>query len=259
MLRGRLHASAGGSSGSQGPIAAGRGKTERLRSFGREVWAPYLADTLLRVFASASVSGQLGRFTRPMFDYTAGSVCTQSPYQSLQRNCSSTRGWFQLYVLSVWHQFVCQRMLIWGPDGQSRNMIESSENAKAGSGMLDVRSLSVKCTLQLNFCQTCWQVRVDLGLTSPQAQWLSRGGSGMNSHGSSDASGPDTAFSDSPFKHRFALPWQSLCETLSGPNSSLPNVHSMVCASIPLDMHVRVWALCTLQFLALCLDLKDIP
>ncbi len=62
------------------------GWAERLRSFGREVWAPYLADTLLRVFASASISGQLGRFTRPMFDYTAGSVRTQvsmSPFLSI--------------------------------------------------------------------------------------------------------------------------------------------------------------------------------
>lgn len=55
-------------------MSAGRGRAERLRSFGRETWAPYLADTLLRVFASASVSGQLGRFTRPFLDYTAGSV-----------------------------------------------------------------------------------------------------------------------------------------------------------------------------------------
>ncbi|CAL8462881.1 g2415 [Coccomyxa elongata] len=126
---------AGGSRGSQGPIAAGRGRAESLRSFGREVWAPYLADTLLRVFASASISGQLGRFTRPMFDYTAGSV------------------------------------------------------------------------------------RVDLGLTSPQAQWLSCGGSSMSTHGSSGASGADpadTGFSDSPFKHRaFALEGRGIWHALS--------------------------------------------
>ncbi|BDA48124.1 hypothetical protein COCOBI_11-3820 [Coccomyxa sp. Obi] len=124
----------GGSRGGQGPTAAGRGRAERLRSFGREVWAPYLADTLLRVFASASISGQIGRFTRPMFDYTAGSV------------------------------------------------------------------------------------RVDLGLTSPQAQWLSRGGSSMSSHGS-DASGADpanTSFLDSPFKHRaFALEGRGIWHALS--------------------------------------------
>ena len=64
----------GGGRGRLGPVSAGRGRAERLRSFGRETWAPYLADTLLRVFASASVSGQLGRFTRPFLDYTAGSV-----------------------------------------------------------------------------------------------------------------------------------------------------------------------------------------
>lgn len=84
-----LHASAGGSRGSQGPIAAGRGRAERLRSFGREVWAPYLADTLLRVFASASISGQIGRFTRPMFDYTAGSVRTQTYINLSERHGSS--------------------------------------------------------------------------------------------------------------------------------------------------------------------------
>jgi hypothetical protein len=49
-------------------------------------------------------------------------------------------------------------------------------------------------------------VRVDLGLTSPQAQWLSRGGSSMSmSAQGSDAGGADPAGSgllDSPFKHR---------------------------------------------------------
>eukprot|EP00887_Chlorella_sp_A99_P007649 scaffold20.g7649.t1 len=35
---------------------------------------PYLKDTSLRVFASASVSGQIGRFTRPFLDYTAASL-----------------------------------------------------------------------------------------------------------------------------------------------------------------------------------------
>jgi hypothetical protein len=64
-------------------VSAGRGRAERLRSFGRETWAPYLADTLLRVFASASISGQLGRFTRPFLDYTAGSVRPSSFLVSL--------------------------------------------------------------------------------------------------------------------------------------------------------------------------------
>lgn len=60
--------------------AGGRGRprplsaAERLPRFGGELWAPYLRDTLLRVFASASASGQLGRFTRPFLDYTAASV-----------------------------------------------------------------------------------------------------------------------------------------------------------------------------------------
>ena len=47
---------------------------ERLPRFGGELWAPYLRDTLLRVFASAGASGQLGRFTRPFLDYTAAFV-----------------------------------------------------------------------------------------------------------------------------------------------------------------------------------------
>eukprot|EP00891_Asterochloris_glomerata_P009041 jgi/Astpho2/9041/Aster-02702 len=44
------------------------------RRFGAELWAPYLRDTALRVFASVGLSGQVGRFTRPALDYTAGSV-----------------------------------------------------------------------------------------------------------------------------------------------------------------------------------------
>lgn len=60
--------------GSRGQQLAPLSRGERLRSLGRETWAPYLADTLLRVFASASVSGQLGRFTRPFLDYSAASV-----------------------------------------------------------------------------------------------------------------------------------------------------------------------------------------
>ncbi|KAH7622361.1 hypothetical protein NADE_004948 [Nannochloris sp. 'desiccata'] len=36
-----------------------------------DVWEPYLKGTALRVFASTGISGQLGRFTRPVFDYTA--------------------------------------------------------------------------------------------------------------------------------------------------------------------------------------------
>lgn len=51
---------------------------------------------------------------------------------------------------------------------------------------------------------------MDLGLTSPQAQWLSRGGSSMSmSAQGSDAGGADPAGSgllDSPFKHRLCMP-----------------------------------------------------
>jgi len=36
-----------------------------------DAWEPYLKGTALRVFASTGISGQLGRFTRPVFDYTA--------------------------------------------------------------------------------------------------------------------------------------------------------------------------------------------
>ncbi|PRW57399.1 TRIGALACTOSYLDIACYLGLYCEROL chloroplastic [Chlorella sorokiniana] len=39
-----------------------------------EAWQPYFKGTALRVFASAGVSGQLGRFTRPFLDYTAASA-----------------------------------------------------------------------------------------------------------------------------------------------------------------------------------------
>ncbi|PSC71107.1 rRNA-processing EFG1 [Micractinium conductrix] len=39
-----------------------------------EAWQPYFKGTALRVFASAGVSGQLGRFSRPFLDYTAASA-----------------------------------------------------------------------------------------------------------------------------------------------------------------------------------------
>lgn len=38
-----------------------------------EAWEPYLKGTALRVFASAGISGQVGRFTRPFLDYTSAS------------------------------------------------------------------------------------------------------------------------------------------------------------------------------------------
>jgi len=38
-----------------------------------EAWEPYLKGTALRVFASAGLSGQVGRFTRPFLDYTSAS------------------------------------------------------------------------------------------------------------------------------------------------------------------------------------------
>ena len=55
------------------------------------------------------------------------------------------------------------------------------------------------------------QVRLDLGLTSPQAQWLAKGGSGLSSgnlqgitEDPADAGG-SASFPDSPYKHRCAL------------------------------------------------------
>jgi hypothetical protein len=39
-----------------------------------DAWEPYLKGTALRVFASTGISGQLGRFTRPVFDYTAAAL-----------------------------------------------------------------------------------------------------------------------------------------------------------------------------------------
>ena len=53
-----------------------RNAAERLPRFGRELWEPYLADTLLRVFASCGISGQIGTFTRPFLDFTQASVCS---------------------------------------------------------------------------------------------------------------------------------------------------------------------------------------
>lgn len=58
-------------------------------------------------------------------------------------------------------------------------------------------------------------MRLDLGLTSPQAQWLSRGGSGIRAQGSLDAgsshsSSADLGAHDSPFKHRWANKLQGL-------------------------------------------------
>ena len=52
------------------------------------------------------------------------------------------------------------------------------------------------------------QVRLDLGLTSPQAQWMAKGGSGLSSgnlqqvseEGSDQVGG--SGFLDSPYKHR---------------------------------------------------------
>lgn len=52
------------------------------------------------------------------------------------------------------------------------------------------------------------QVRLDLGLTSPQAQWLAKGGSSLSSanlqHISEDPSdaGNGSSMLDSPYKHR---------------------------------------------------------
>jgi hypothetical protein len=65
---------AGSDRGGLRPISAGRSAAEQLPRFGRELWEPYLADTLLRVFASCGISGQIGCFTRPFLDFTSGSV-----------------------------------------------------------------------------------------------------------------------------------------------------------------------------------------
>lgn len=51
-------------------------------------------------------------------------------------------------------------------------------------------------------------MRLDLGLTSPQAQWLAKGGSGLSSGNLQQINedGPDVAnngFLDSPYKHRW--------------------------------------------------------
>ena len=52
------------------------------------------------------------------------------------------------------------------------------------------------------------QARLDLGLTSPQAQWMAKGGSGLSSGNLQQVSeeGPDqvggSGFLDSPYKHR---------------------------------------------------------
>lgn len=47
-------------------------------------------------------------------------------------------------------------------------------------------------------------MRLDLGLTSPQAQWLSRGGSSMSARAAEAVRADPAAVGllDSPFKHR---------------------------------------------------------
>ena len=40
----------------------------------KDAWNPYLRETTLRLFASAGVSAQIGRFTQPLLDYTAMSA-----------------------------------------------------------------------------------------------------------------------------------------------------------------------------------------
>lgn len=60
------------------PAGMGRGSTvTRLREARERMmgaWAPFLKDTALRVFASGSITAQLGRFTRPVLDYTSACV-----------------------------------------------------------------------------------------------------------------------------------------------------------------------------------------
>jgi len=75
-----------------------RNAAERLPRFGRELWAPYLADTLLRVFASGGISGQLGNFTRPFLDFTQASVRLPNTHTS-----------FSLYASMTHHNSILQR------------------------------------------------------------------------------------------------------------------------------------------------------
>ena len=79
-----------------------RNAAERLPRFGRELWEPYLADTLLRVFASCGISGQLGTFTRPFLDFTQGSVrlLTLDPHVA-RTQCMpmQTSSWYSLTPL----------------------------------------------------------------------------------------------------------------------------------------------------------------
>jgi hypothetical protein len=57
-------------SASQGSLASRASRASALA----DAWEPYLKGTALRIFASAGVSGQLGRFTRPLFDYTSAAL-----------------------------------------------------------------------------------------------------------------------------------------------------------------------------------------
>jgi hypothetical protein len=62
----------------------------------REAWAPYLRDTALRMFASAGVSAQMGRFTRRVADFTAVSLrldagLTSPKFQALAGACAAPR------------------------------------------------------------------------------------------------------------------------------------------------------------------------
>lgn len=52
----------------QGPLDGPPGR------FSADLWQPYLRDTALRIFGSVGLTGQLGRFTRPVLDFTAGEV-----------------------------------------------------------------------------------------------------------------------------------------------------------------------------------------
>ena len=146
-----------------------RNAAERLPRFGRELWEPYLADTLLRVFASCGISGQIGTFTRPFLDFTQASVCSHH----LGFYVQTATGRSSIYYGSL-HTLICS--------------CSSNEEMEV------------------------WlQVRLDLGLTSPQAQWLAKGGSGLSSgnlqgitEDPADAGG-SASFPDSPYKHRCAL------------------------------------------------------
>ena len=152
---------------------------ERLPRFGGELWAPYLRDTLLRVFASAGASGQLGRFTRPWLDYTAASVRSAMLHASLCHTLGFVIMPFQWSRCLACATRCCACLRPRGPPA----------SLAASCALGTAASLVASRRLQPHPASrtAAAQVRLDLGLTSPQAQWLARGGSGLS--GSAGSSG----------------------------------------------------------------------